>query len=264
MPRDGKHAQPGRDVAPVDRAGVENSLRRLQTDHIDLYQQHHFDTSTAAGGDAQRPQRSRAPGARCAPSGVSNFAAERIVEAQWTSERWGYERFRCGQAAYSLFRRGIERDVLPTCQRYGMGVITWGPLDGSWLSGKFRKPEDLADSIRLRAGQHFALDPEEATNRRKLELLVALHGLADDAGIPMAHLATAFVTEHPDVTAAIIGPRTPEQLASSLEAADLRLEPALLDALDQVVTPGTDVATLSLAAAGSPAELRPAYRRSRA
>jgi hypothetical protein len=165
--------------------------------------------------------------------GTSNFPAEQIVEAQWTAERWGFERFRCHQAPYSLFRRGIERGVLPVCDRYGIGVMTWGPLNGGWLSGRFRAPEDLAGSTRFAKVTRRTndLDPADEVNRRRFELVGRLHALAAEAGLSVAHLATAFAGEHPVVSSVIIGPRTMGQLEDSLAAAGLRLGDDLLDAL---------------------------------
>jgi aryl-alcohol dehydrogenase-like predicted oxidoreductase len=264
-------AMPLGGIADRNRAGVsrrwivqavEDSLRRLQTDYLDLYQQHHFDAGPAleetlsALSDLVHQGKVRT-------IGVSNFAAERIVETQWVSERHGYERFRCGQSPYSLFRRGIERDVLPTCRRYGMGVITWAPLDSGWLTGRLRRPEDLANSVRLRPGIHYTEGLTADLDRRRLELVGQFAELAGGAGISLPHMATAFVTEHPDITSVIIGPRTMEQLQSSLEAADLRLDPSLLDALDAVVTPGTNISIFAIGVAAAPAELLPGYRRRR-
>ncbi len=239
---------------------VENSLRRLGTDHIDLYQQHRFDPATApeetlsALSDLVHQGKIRA-------FGSSTFAAERIVEAQWTSDRLGLERYRCDQPPYSIFRRAIERAVLPTCRRYGMGVIVWSPLDGGWLSGRYRSADDFTGDSRIvkLANRWGGFDPEAELNRRKLELVGHLARLADDAGMPLAHLATAWVLEHPDVTSAIIGPRTMEQLQDSLASADVRLGADLLDAVDELVAPGTDLNPFDPSSA--PAELGASYRR---
>jgi aryl-alcohol dehydrogenase-like predicted oxidoreductase len=239
---------------------VEDSLRRLGVDHIDLYQQHRFDADTApeetlsALSDLVHQGKIRA-------FGSSTFGAERIVEAQWTADRLGLERYRCDQPPYSIFRRGIERAVLPTCRRYGMGVIVWSPLDGGWLSGRYRTAEDFTGDSRIvkLANRWGGFDPEAELNRRKLELVGHLAGLADEAGIPLAHLATAWVLEHPDVTSAIIGPRTMPQLEDSLASAEVRLSADVLDAIDQLVAPGTDVNPIDPSSA--PVELGAAYRR---
>ena len=222
---------------------LEESLRRLGTDHVDLYQLHRPDPATdpeetlGALSDLVRQGKVRAIGA-------SATEAERIVEWQWLAERRHLERMRCEQAPYNLFRRRIERNVLPTCRRYGVGVITYGPLDGSWLTGRYRSAADVPLTARLAAEtdrRHGGWDPESEANRRKGELLAPLLDLAEGAGLPLTHLATAFTLAHPDVTSVIIGPRTPEQLQDSLAAADLRLDDDVLDRIDQIVTPGTDV-----------------------
>lgn len=241
---------------------VENSLRRLGTDHIDLYQQHRFDPTTApeetlsALSDLVRQGKVRAIGS-------STFPAERIVESQVVADRMGFERFRCDQSPYSLFRRGIERSVLPTCARYGMGVIVWSPLDGGWLSGRYRTADDFAADSRIvrLANRWGGFDPEAELNRRKLALVGVLAGIADEAGLPMARLATAWTLVHPDVTSTIIGPRTMAQLEDSLAAADVRLADEVLDALDDLLPPGTDVNPIDPSSA--PRELEAWYRRRR-
>src|SRR5438128_4018200 len=189
---------------------VENSLRRLQTDYIDLYQIHRpipgtdIDETLGALSDLIHQGKVRIVGS-------STFPAEEIVEAQWTAERRGRERFTCEQPPYSLFARGIETAVLPTCEKYGMGVIAWSPLAGGWLTGKYRKgdPQPTGGrAARMPARFDFSL-PE---NQQKLELVDQLDKIAADAGISLTHMAMAFVVSHPAVTAAIIGPRTMEQL----------------------------------------------------
>jgi len=182
--------------------------------------------------------------------GSSMFPADRIVEAQWVAEKRGLSRFRCEQPWYSIFSREIERFVLPACQRYGMGVITWSPLDGGWLTGRYLKPEDLAERSRIvlmaRMRNRGQFDPEATLIKQKLELANALNGIAQEAGIPFTHLSMAFVLEHPAVTAAIIGPRTYEQLEDLLACADVRLDPAVLDRIDALVPPGTNVNGIDL------------------
>jgi aryl-alcohol dehydrogenase-like predicted oxidoreductase len=241
---------------------VEASLRRLGTDYLDIYQQHHADDRTgidetlSALSDLVHQGKVRV-------IGTSNFPAEQIVEAQWTAERWGFERFRCHQAPYSLFRRGIERGVLPVCDRYGIGVMTWGPLNGGWLSGRFRAPEDLAGSTRFAKVTRRTndLDPADEVNRRRFELVGRLHALAAEAGLSVAHLATAFAGEHPVVSSVIIGPRTMGQLEDSLAAAGLRLGDDLLDALDELAGPGEDLYSVLPLSARLPACLAASYRR---
>jgi aryl-alcohol dehydrogenase-like predicted oxidoreductase len=214
----------------------EDSLRRLGTDHIDLYQIHRPDLSTdvdetlAALSDLVRA-------GKVLYAGSSTFPASQIVEAQWTAERRGRERFVCEQPPYSMLVRGIESEVLPVCQRYGMGVIPWSPLAGGWLSGKWRKgAEDLTSRRAQRVPDRYDLSKPE--NQAKLDAADSLGQLADEAGMPLPVMAVAWVVNHPGVTSAIIGPRTMEQLQSQLPAVDVSLDPDLLDRIDQIVPPG--------------------------
>ena len=219
--------------------GVEASLRRLGTDSIDLYQIHRPDPDTdvdetlGALTDLVRAGKIRYLGS-------STFPAHEIVEAQWVAERRGRERFACEQPPYSLVVRGIERDVLPVCERYGLGVIPWSPLAGGWLSGRWRQGAATPDSTRAeRLPQRF--DPTLPENAAKLEAVEQLALLAEEAGLSLIQLALAFVLQHPAVTAAILGPRTMEHLESQLGAAEVTLEPAVLDRIDEIVPPGTNV-----------------------
>ncbi len=215
---------------------VEDSLRRLRTDWIDLYQVHRpdptcdVDETLAALSDLVHQGKVRAIGS-------STFPADLIVEAQWTAERRGRERFVCEQPPYSIFARGVEEAVLPACQRYGMGVIAWSPLNGGWLTGRYRQDAPLpSDGRAARTPARFDQSrPEVAAKLRAVE---ALAPVAAEAGVPLAHLALAFVLTHPAVTAAIIGPRTMEQLLGSLGAADVELSDDVLDRIDAVVPPG--------------------------
>jgi aryl-alcohol dehydrogenase-like predicted oxidoreductase len=218
---------------------VENSLRRLGTDWIDLYQIHRpepdtdIDETLGALTDLVRAGKVRAIGS-------STFAAAAIVEAQWVAERRGRERFVCEQPPYSLLVRGVEADVLPVCKRYGMGVIPWSPLAGGWLSGRWRKGQEAPTSSRQqRLPQRF--DLSIPGNQRKLDAADALAQLADEAGMTLIEMALAFVINHPAVTAAIIGPRTMEQLESQLPAADVTLSADVLDRIDGIVPPGTNL-----------------------
>jgi aryl-alcohol dehydrogenase-like predicted oxidoreductase len=223
---------------------VESSLRRLGTDHIDLYQIHRPDPDTAvedtlsALTDLVRQGKIRA-------FGSSTYPAWQVVEAQWIAEGRNLERFVSEQPPYSIFVRQIERDVLPVTQSYGMGVIVWSPLCRGWLSGKYRRGQDpAADSRAARAkdrGEYVMaqFDLSRPENQRKLDHVEALDIVADKAGIPMTHMAISFVLAHPGVTSAIIGPRTVEQLQDLLAGADVRLDDATLDAIDEVVPPGT-------------------------
>jgi aryl-alcohol dehydrogenase (NADP+) len=236
---------------------VENSLRRLDTDHLDLYQAHRPDPTTdiddtlAALSDLVHQGKVRVIGS-------STFPAEQIVEAQWVAERRGRERFRCEQPPYSIFVRGIETSVLPTCQRYGMGVIPWSPLAGGWLTGRYRKGAPVPETGRARRTPD-RFDYERSENQRKLDLVEDLMTLADEAGMSLTHLSMAFVLEHPAVTSAIIGPRTMEQLTDVLDGADQRLDDAVLDRIDELVAPGTNVSTADTG--WEPASLRRSQRR---
>jgi len=215
---------------------VEDSLHRLQTDWIDLYQVHRpesdtdIDETLGALTDLVRQGKIRS-------FGSSTFPAEEIVEAQWVAERRGRDRFVSEQPPYSLLVRGIERDVLPVCGRYGLAVIPWSPLAGGWLSGRYRKGQDIPQTRR--AGFIPArYDLSLPANQQKLEAADALARLAEEAGMTLVHLALAFVLQHPAVTAPIVGPRTMEQLESQLGAVDVKLDAALLDRIDEIVPPG--------------------------
>jgi aryl-alcohol dehydrogenase-like predicted oxidoreductase len=218
---------------------VENSLRRLGTDYLDVYQAHRpdptvdLDDTLAALSDLVHAGKVRVIGS-------STYPAELIVEAQWVAEQRSRERFRCEQPPYSIFARSIEAAVLPTCRKYGMGVIPWSPLAGGWLTGRYRRGEALPTSGRARrVPQRFDYSLPE--NQRKLDLVEDLLKVAADAGLSLTHLAHAFVLEHPAVTAAIIGPRTMEQLVDVLAGADARLGDDVLDRIDELVPPGTNV-----------------------
>ena len=217
----------------------ENSLRRLGTDYIDLYQIHRPDPAmdvdeTLAGlTDLIRQGKVRY-------AGSSTFPASSIVEAQWTAERRQRERFVCEQPPYSLLTRGVEAEVLPICQKYGMGVIPWSPLAGGWLSGKWRKDGSELGSRRS-AMLPDRYDLSKPGNQAKLDAADALADLADKSGISLIHLALAFVTNHPAVTSAIIGPRTMEHLESQIGAADVILDTEVLDQIDSIVPPGQNL-----------------------
>jgi aryl-alcohol dehydrogenase-like predicted oxidoreductase len=218
---------------------VENSLRRLGTDWIDLYQIHRpepetdIDETLGALTDLVRAGKVRYVGS-------STFPASQIVEAQWVAEKRGRERFVCEQPPYSLLVRGVEADVLPTCRRYGIGVIPWSPLAGGWLSGRYGRAEDPGSSRRAQMlPQRY--DMSLPGNQRKLDAADALGRVAEEAGMTLIELALAFVIRHPAVTAAIIGPRTMEHLDSQLGAADIHLSDEVLDRIDEVVAPGVNV-----------------------
>jgi aryl-alcohol dehydrogenase-like predicted oxidoreductase len=219
---------------------VENSLRRLNTDWIDLYQIHRPDPQTdieetlSALTDLQRQGKIRA-------FGSSTFPAHQMLEAQWVSERRGLGRFVTEQPPYSLLVRGIEADVLPVGEQYGLGVLPWSPLAGGWLAGGYRKGKDLPESTR-RTRLPARYDMSTPDSQRKLDAADALGQLADDAGLTLIHLALAFVMQHPAVTAPIIGPRTMGHLQSQVGATEVKLSTDILDKIDEIVPPGVTVA----------------------
>jgi aryl-alcohol dehydrogenase-like predicted oxidoreductase len=239
---------------------AENSLRRLGTDWIDLYQIHRYDPDTdtdetlGALTDLVRAGKVRY-------IGHSTWPSSAIVEAQWLARERARERFATEQPPYSILARGVEADVLPTCARYGMGVLPWSPLAGGWLSGRYRADADIqgpTSAARQRLANRFDMSLPE--NQRKLEATEQLAKLAGEAGISLIEMAIAFVLRHPAVTAAIIGPRTMEHLESQLTAAGIELPGDVLDRIDEIVAPGV---TINPADGGwaSPALLPSARRR---
>src|SRR5215203_191673 len=216
---------------------LEDSLRRLDTDWIDLYQVHRPDPATdieetlSALTDLVQQGKVRYIGS-------STFPASQIVEAQWTAHDRRLARFVTEQPPYSILVRGVEADVLPTCVRHGMAVMSYSPLAGGWLSGRWRKDTGQQSSSRAsRLPERF--DLSEPANQRKLDAVEALAVLADEAGLTLIQLAIAFVLNHPAITAALIGPRTMEQLESQLAAAEVALDDAALGRIDAIVAPGT-------------------------
>ncbi len=218
---------------------VEASLRRLNTDWIDLYQVHRWDPWT----DHEETLRALTDLVRQGKVryiGSSTYPAAQIVKAQWVARERGLQRFVCEQPPYSILAREIEADVLPTCREMGMGVIAWSPLAGGWLSGRWRVGADDLTSRRS-AMIPRRYDLSIPANQAKLEAADALGQLADDAGMSLIDIALAFVIRHPAVTAAIIGPRTMQQLESQLGAAGVELDAAMLDRIDEIVAPGTTI-----------------------
>ncbi|MFD5831186.1 aldo/keto reductase [Lentzea sp. NPDC060358] len=235
-------------------AAVEGSLRRLGVDHLDLYQVHHPDPGTdveetlGALTDLVRAGKVRA-------IGHSNLPASDIVEAQWVAERRGLARFRSEQPHYSILNRGVEREILPVCARFGLGVLVWSPLSMGLLSGRLRR----GSAERLSAGRlHWA--PRHLTDERKLDAVEALAALAGEAGLSLPHLALGFVTAHPAVSAAVIGPRTPQQLDDLIAGADVVLGGDVLDRIDEIVPPGVDLGPVDVEYV-PPALAQPALRR---
>jgi aryl-alcohol dehydrogenase-like predicted oxidoreductase len=240
-----KFHHPVGDTADPNRRGnsrrwivraIEDSLRRLGVDHVDVYQVHRPDPDTdiaetvAALDDLVTAGKIRA-------WGTSTFPAHEIVGAHWVAERLDRLGPRTEQPPYSILTRGIERDVLPVAQQHGMGVMVWSPLSGGWLTGKYTRDEPVP------AGSRAATNPDhfDGGNPAKADAVARLGLIAADAGLTLTHLALAWATEHPAVTAALLGPRTEAQLDDLLGAADVRLSPDVLDAIDAVVTPGTDI-----------------------
>lgn len=219
---------------------VEDSLRRLQTDHIDLFQIHRpapetdIEETLSALTDLMRAGKIRAIGS-------STFPASEIVEAQWVAERRGLARFRSEQPPYSILQRSIEREVLPVCQRYGMGALVWSPLGGGLLTGRYRKGQEAATPA---GSQRLKFAPKQMTDERSLDAIEQLVPLAAEAGLSLTHLALAFVMAHPGVTSAIIGPRTMEHLDDQLAGAEVTLDDQILDRIDAIVPPGTDAGQL--------------------
>jgi aryl-alcohol dehydrogenase-like predicted oxidoreductase len=217
---------------------VEDSLRRLGTDWIDLYQVHRpdpaVDVEETLGALTDLVQQGKVR-----YIGSSSYSGSQIVEAQWTARERRLERFRTEQPPYSLLVRGIELDVLPTAARHGMGILTYSPLSGGWLSGSWSADSSPTSPARQRLAARF--DMSLPANRQKLEAVEQLAEVADDAGLSMIELAIGFVTNHPAVTSAIIGPRTMEQLESQLPAADAVLDAAILDRIDEIVAPGVTI-----------------------
>ena len=217
---------------------VEGSLRRLQTDYIDLYQTHRLDPTVdkeetlSALTDLVRAGKVRAIGS-------STFPASDIIEAQWAADRRGLERYRSEQPPYSILDRGIEREVLPVAQRYGMGALVWSPLAQGLLTGRARQGQH-SDLRRTALFRHMR-------DERRIKVVEQLIPVAEQAGLSLTHMARAFAITHPGVTSAILGPRTMEQLEDALAGAEVTLGDDVLDQIDAIVAPGTDVGQLDMA-----------------
>jgi aryl-alcohol dehydrogenase-like predicted oxidoreductase len=218
---------------------LDASLRRLGVDHVDLYQIHRWDPTTSdeetlsALTDLQRAGKIRY-------FGSSTFPAYRIVQAQWAAREHHLGRYVTEQPSYSILQRGIETHVLPVTQEYGLGVLAWSPLASGWLSGAVREGRDVATNRSAMMPERF--DTALPANRARLDAVEQLAKVADDAGLTLIQLALGFVTAHPAVTSALIGPRTLDHLRSQLAAADTALSADVLDAIDAIVAPGVDLA----------------------
>src|SRR4051794_20646522 len=220
-------------------AELDNSLRRLDVDHVDLYQIHRWDPATSdeetlsALTDLQRAGKIRY-------FGSSTYPAYRIVQAEWAARANHLSRYVTEQPSYSILQRGIETHVLPVTEQYGLGVLAWSPLASGWLSGAIREGREITTSRSTLLPQRF--DTAIPANRARLDAVEQLAKVADEAGLTMIQLALGFVTAHPAVTSALIGPRTLDHLHSQLAAADTVLSADVLDAIDAIVAPGTDLA----------------------
>jgi aryl-alcohol dehydrogenase-like predicted oxidoreductase len=218
---------------------LDDSLRRLGVDHVDLYQIHRWDPRTSdeetlgALTDLQRAGKIRY-------FGSSTFPAYRVVQAQWAARDNHLGRYVTEQPGYSILQRAVEAHVLPVTEQYGLGVLAWSPLASGWLSGAIREGREMTTNRSAFMPDRF--DTAIPVNRAKLDAVERLAKVADEAGLTMIQLALGFVTAHPAVTSAIIGPRTLDHLQSQLAAADTVLSADVLDAIDTIVAPGVDLA----------------------
>ncbi|MFD7683586.1 aldo/keto reductase [Streptomyces sp. NPDC060187] len=236
---------------------LDNSLRRLGVDHVDLYQIHRWDPQTSdeetlsALTDLQRAGKIRY-------FGSSTFPAHRVVQAQWAAREHRLGRYVTEQPSYSILQRGVEAHVLPVTEEYGLGVLVWSPLASGWLSGAVRAGREITTSRSAAMPQRF--DLSVPSNRARLDAVERLAVVADEAGLTLIQLALGFVTAHPAVTSALVGPRTTDHLHAQLAAADTVLSADVLDAIDAIVAPGTDLAAHEKFDT-PPALLDPALRR---
>ncbi|MFC8965386.1 aldo/keto reductase [Streptomyces sp. NPDC057094] len=236
---------------------LDNSLRRLGVDHVDLYQIHRWDPETSdeetlsALTDLQRAGKIRY-------FGSSTFPAHRVVQAQWAAREHRLGRYVTEQPSYSILQRGVEAHVLPVAEEYGLGVLVWSPLASGWLSGAVRAGREITTSRSAAMPQRF--DLSVPSNRARLDAVERLSVVAEEAGLTLIQLALGFVTAHPAVTSALVGPRTTDHLNAQLAAADTVLSADVLDALDAIVAPGTDLAAHEKFDT-PPALLDPALRR---
>ena len=218
---------------------LDDSLRRLGVDHVDLYQVHRWDPRTSDEETLSALTDLRRAG-KIRYFGSSTFPAYRIVQAQWAARDNQLGRYVTEQPSYSILQRGVESHVLPVTQEYGMGVLIWGPLASGWLTGAIRAGQEITSYRSTFLPRYF--DTAIPANAAKLAAVERLAKVADEAGLTMIQLALGFITAHPGVTSAIIGPRTMDHLRSQLAAADTVLTADVLDAIDEIVAPGTDLA----------------------
>jgi aryl-alcohol dehydrogenase-like predicted oxidoreductase len=219
---------------------VDESLVRLQTDYIDLYQVHRPDYSTDID-ETLGVLTDLVGQGKIRSFGCSTFPAHEIVDSQWTAQSRGLSRFHTEQSPYNILARGIERDVLPVAERWKMGVLTWSPLAFGFLTGLYRRGSGTPDAVGRAALRPSWFDPSDPGTIRKLDAVERLVAVADDAGVSLPALATAFPLAHPAVTSVIIGPRTQAQLLSSFDALGVELDDGVLDRIDDIVPPGSDL-----------------------
>jgi aryl-alcohol dehydrogenase-like predicted oxidoreductase len=241
---------------------VEGSLRRLKTDWIDLYQVHRLDPATDVD-ETLGALSDLVHAGKIRYFGASSVSGSELVEAQWTAERHGRERFRTEQPPYNILTRAVEYDVLPAARRHGMGVLTYSPLAGGWLTGKYRHGAEIDGPGSPARRNRFpaAYDAASAANAAKLDAADALGALADESGLTLGQIAIAFVVRHPAVTSALVGPRTMEHLEGYLSADGVELSDELLDRIDAIVPPGHTVNVADNMWATSTTALDPASRR---
>lgn len=221
---------------------VENSLRRLQTDYIDLYQIHRPDPTTPID-ETLSALDSLVKAGKVRYIGSSTFSAWQLIESYWTSSRLNIARFACEQPPYSLLSREIERDVLPVCQKYGTGVIVWSPLERGWLTGKYQRSTvgHISTDSRM-ARDRFIVQLDTPAGQRRLAVIDELLALAGELGVPLAHYALAWTLLNHTVTAPIIGPRTMDQLEDNLAALDVSIPVEHQRKIDALLPPGTNLA----------------------
>jgi aryl-alcohol dehydrogenase (NADP+) len=219
---------------------VDNSLRRLQTDYIDLYQIHRPDPDTPAE-ETLRALDDLVRSGKVRYIGSSTYPAWELVESYWVSDRNNLARFDSEQTPYSIFVRGIEKDVLPVCAKYGTAVIPWSPLNRGWLAGKYRKGQPVDPESRVGRENRMIDKPESESGRKKLELIEELIPMAEELGVNLAQYALAWTLANPTVTAPIIGPRLMPHLEENLKAVEITIPEAHLKRIDEMVPPGTDI-----------------------
>ncbi|MGX1809257.1 aldo/keto reductase [Nocardia sp. NPDC055321] len=218
---------------------VEDSLRRLNTDHLDLYQVHRPDPEVPLE-ETLRALHDLVAAGKIRYYGTTTFEPHQLVTAQWVADDRDLQRPVTEQPPYSILARGAERATLPIAAKYGLGVLTWSPLAGGWLSGRYRPGAAAAESSRLTRQPHRH-DPALAANQRKRAAAEQLAVLADEAGLTLVQLALAFVLQHPAVSSVLIGPRTLDQLETQLDAVTVRLGADVLDRIDEIVAPGVTI-----------------------